>query len=151
RGALIIHRLCVLLDAERVYLELSTILEGEADLDFASIMVQLFTKVKIVDSNPKVYQHASSVIQSLVEEDINVKFLVQLDKLIRLLETPIFSYLRLQGRVSTQDVFSFSNSDLVLGKYEGGLKLWEGSLDLVKQLRLQIREGQLSLRGKRVL
>ncbi|KAF9593106.1 hypothetical protein IFM89_020170 [Coptis chinensis] len=56
-----------------------------------------------------------------------------------------------KGRVSTQDVFSFSNSDLVPGKYEGGLKLWEGSLDLVKQLHLQIQEGQLSLRGKRVL
>lgn len=42
------------------------------------------------------YQHASAIIQSLVEEDINVKFLVQLDKLIRLLETPIFAYLRLQ-------------------------------------------------------
>lgn len=36
------------------------------------------------------------MIQSLGEEDINVKFLVQLDKLIRLLETPIFAYLRLQ-------------------------------------------------------
>lgn len=42
------------------------------------------------------YQHASSVIQSLVEEDINVKFLVQLDKLINLMETPTFAYLRLQ-------------------------------------------------------
>ncbi|KAL5174646.1 Protein VAC14 [Glycine soja] len=83
RGALIIRRLCVLLNAERVYRELSTILEAESDLDFASIMVQT-------------YQHASAVIQSLVEEDINVKFLVQLDKLIRLLETPIFAYLRLQ-------------------------------------------------------
>ncbi|XP_057750361.1 protein VAC14 homolog isoform X2 [Arachis stenosperma] len=40
RGALIIRRLCVLLNAERVYRELSTILEGEPDLDFASIMVQ---------------------------------------------------------------------------------------------------------------
>ncbi|XP_074374095.1 glyceraldehyde-3-phosphate dehydrogenase, cytosolic-like [Apium graveolens] len=38
RGALIIRQLCVLLDAERVYRELSTILEGESDLDFASIM-----------------------------------------------------------------------------------------------------------------
>ncbi|KAH9794547.1 protein VAC14-like [Citrus sinensis] len=83
RGALIIRRLCVLLDAERVYRELSTILEGEADLDFACTMVQT-------------YHHASAVIQSLVEEDLNVKFLVQLDKLIRLLETPIFAYLRLQ-------------------------------------------------------
>jgi vacuole morphology and inheritance protein 14 len=31
----------VLLDAERVYRELSTILEGESNLDFASIMVQV--------------------------------------------------------------------------------------------------------------
>ncbi|CAN6295950.1 unnamed protein product [Urochloa humidicola] len=44
----------------------------------------------------QVYSHASCVIQSLGEEDINVKFLVQLDKLIRLLETPVFAYLRLQ-------------------------------------------------------
>ncbi|KAL6884580.1 hypothetical protein ACP4OV_010516 [Aristida adscensionis] len=44
----------------------------------------------------QVYSHASSIIQSLGEEDINVKFLVQLDKLIRLLETPVFAYLRLQ-------------------------------------------------------
>ncbi|XP_078161333.1 ARM repeat superfamily protein [Carex rostrata] len=42
------------------------------------------------------YHHASCVIQSLKDEDINIKFLVHLDKLIRLLETPIFSYLRLQ-------------------------------------------------------
>lgn len=41
RGALIIRRLCVLLDSERVYRELSKILEGEADLDFASTMVQV--------------------------------------------------------------------------------------------------------------
>lgn len=33
----------MLLDAERVYRELSTILEGEADLDFACIMVQVIT------------------------------------------------------------------------------------------------------------
>ena len=50
----------------------------------------------ICDLSLQTYQHASSVIQSLVEEDINVKFLVQLDKLVRLLETPIFAYLRLQ-------------------------------------------------------
>ncbi|XP_057963324.1 protein VAC14 homolog isoform X1 [Malania oleifera] len=137
RGALIIRRLCVLLDAERVYRELSMILEKEDDLDFASIMVQALNLILLTSSellelrvllkqslvNPagkdlfvslyaswchspmaiislcllaQTYQHASSVIQSLVEEDINVKFLVQLDKLIRLLETPIFAYLRLQ-------------------------------------------------------
>ncbi|CAN1796521.1 Protein VAC14 homolog [Linum perenne] len=137
RGALIIRRLCVLLDAERVYRELSKILEGEADLDFASMMVQALNLILLTSSElaelrdllkqslvnaagrdlfqslyaswchspvaiislcflVQVYQHASVVIQSLVEDDINVKFLVQVDKLIRLLETPIFAYLRLQ-------------------------------------------------------
>ncbi|KAL4569460.1 hypothetical protein LXL04_025098 [Taraxacum kok-saghyz] len=137
RGALIIRRLCVLLDAERVYRELSKILEGEADLDFASTMVQALNLILLTSSElsdlrdllkqslikapgqdlflslyaswshssmaiislcllAQAYQHASSVIQSLTEEDINVRFLVQLDKLIHLLETPIFAYLRLQ-------------------------------------------------------
>ncbi|KAF3613914.1 Protein VAC14 -like protein [Capsicum annuum] len=137
RGALIIRRLCVLLDAERVYRELSSILEGESDLDFASIMVQALNlilltaselsdlrdllKQSLINADGKnlflflyaswchspmaiislcllaqAYPHASSVIHLLVEEDINVKFLVQLDKLIHLLETPTFAYLRLQ-------------------------------------------------------
>lgn len=88
-----------------------------------------------------------------------------------------------QGRVSTQQVFGLSNSDLVPGKYEGGaisflaflfirsflccrwlnqlkswvpfclggLKLWEGSLDLIKALRSDIRTGLISFGGKRVL
>ncbi|KAL8535812.1 hypothetical protein ACS0TY_011448 [Phlomoides rotata] len=137
RGALIIRRLCVLLDAETVYRKLSTILQGECDLDFASIMVQALNLILLTSSElaylrdllkkalfndaaknlflalyaswchspmaiislcllAQTYQHASSVIQSLSEEDINVKFLVQLDKLIHLLETPTFAYLRLQ-------------------------------------------------------
>ncbi|KAJ6845055.1 protein VAC14-like protein isoform X1 [Iris pallida] len=137
RGALIVRRLCVLLDAERVYREFSTILEGEDDLEFASIIVQALNLILLTSSElaelrgllkqslvnaagrdlflslysswchssmatislcllAQAYRHASAIIQSLGEEDINVKFLVQLDKLIRLLETPIFAYLRLQ-------------------------------------------------------
>ncbi|KAH7652853.1 Vacuole morphology and inheritance protein 14 [Dioscorea alata] len=137
RGALIVRRLCVLLDAERVYREFSTILEGEHDLDFASTMVQalnliLLTSPELADLRnilkqsllnvtgkdlfvslyaswchsamatislcllAQAYHHASTIIQSLGEEDINSKFLIQLDKLIRLLESPIFAYLRLQ-------------------------------------------------------
>ncbi|KAJ1697081.1 hypothetical protein LUZ63_005593 [Rhynchospora breviuscula] len=42
------------------------------------------------------YDLANCVIQSLKDDDINIKFWVHLDKLVRLLETPIFSYLRLQ-------------------------------------------------------
>uniref|UniRef100_A0A7C8YYA4 protein-histidine N-methyltransferase n=1 Tax=Opuntia streptacantha TaxID=393608 RepID=A0A7C8YYA4_OPUST len=57
----------------------------------------------------------------------------------------------LKGRVSTQEVLKLSDSDLVPGKYEGGLKLWEGSLDLVKSLDSEIQKGNLSFEGKRVL
>lgn len=57
----------------------------------------------------------------------------------------------LKGRVNTADVFGVSNSDLVPGKYEGGLKLWEGSTDLVNALKHEIRDGQLSFKGKKVL
>ncbi|XP_030533878.1 histidine protein methyltransferase 1 homolog [Rhodamnia argentea] len=57
----------------------------------------------------------------------------------------------LKGRVSTHEVFSLSNSDLVPGKYEGGLKLWEGSMDLVNALQSEIQAGHLSFSGKRVL
>ncbi|GLJ48313.1 hypothetical protein SUGI_1019740 [Cryptomeria japonica] len=160
RGTLILRRLCVLLDAEKVYRELSTILEGEADLDFASVMVQALNLILLTSSElaelrallkqslsnkagedlfvalysswchspmatislcllAQAYQHASAVIQSLVEEDINVKFLVQLDKLIRLLETPIFTYLRLQL--------------LDLGRYPWLLKALYGLLMLLPQ------------------
>ncbi|CAM0872065.1 unnamed protein product [Alopecurus aequalis] len=127
RGALIVRRLCVLLGAEKVYREFSTILEKEVDLDFASTMVQALNlilltstelaelrsllKKSLVDSrgkdlfvslypswchSPMATISLCLLAQSLGEEDMNVKFLVQLDKLIRLLETPVFAYLRLQ-------------------------------------------------------
>ncbi|KAL3507246.1 hypothetical protein ACH5RR_032628, partial [Cinchona calisaya] len=65
-----------------------------------------------------------------------------------------------QGRVNTKEVFAFSNLDLVPGNMKivtvlicvaGGLKLWEGSLDLVKTLRSEMEDGKLSFSGKRVL
>ncbi|KAK4761252.1 hypothetical protein SAY87_006145 [Trapa incisa] len=160
RGALIIRKLCVLLEAEIVYRELSMILEGEADLDFASTMVQAMNLILLTSSEltelrdllkqslandsgkdlfvslyaswchapmaiislcllAQAYQHASVVIRRLGEEDINVKFLVQMDKLVRLLETPIFSYLRLQL--------------LDPGKYSWLLKVLYGLLMLLPQ------------------
>ncbi|CAM8994643.1 unnamed protein product [Rhodiola kirilowii] len=57
----------------------------------------------------------------------------------------------LKGRVSTKEVLALSNLDLVPGKYEGGLKLWEGSLDLVKALQSEVQDQKLSFTGKRVL
>uniref|UniRef100_A0A1D1ZJJ1 Protein VAC14 n=1 Tax=Anthurium amnicola TaxID=1678845 RepID=A0A1D1ZJJ1_9ARAE len=166
RGALIVRRLCVLLDAERVYREFSGILKGEGDLDFASVMVQALNLILLTSSEladlrallkqslvnsagkdlfislysswchspmatislcllAQAYHHASSVIQSLGEEDINVKFLVQLDKLIRLLETPIFAYMRLQL--------------LEPGKYTWLLKSLNGLLMLLPQQSVAFR------------
>lgn len=54
RGALIIRRLCVLLDAEKLYREFSTILELESNLDFASVMVQvvIFLSLKCTNEWP---------------------------------------------------------------------------------------------------
>ena len=80
-----------------------------------------------------------------------------------------------QGRVNTREVFGLPNSDLVPGVYEGklilldmvhviciisfrligfdkgGLKLWEGSIDLVKALEKETQTGNISFPGKRVL
>ncbi|CAH8306611.1 unnamed protein product [Eruca vesicaria subsp. sativa] len=57
----------------------------------------------------------------------------------------------LKGRVNTKEVFGLPNSDLVPGVYEGGLKLWEGSIDLVKALEKESQTGNISFSGKRVL
>ncbi|KAL8486920.1 hypothetical protein ACS0TY_023103 [Phlomoides rotata] len=56
-----------------------------------------------------------------------------------------------KGRVSTEEVFALTNSDLVPGKYEGGLKLWEGSLDLITALCSEMQDGELSFARKQVL
>lgn len=57
----------------------------------------------------------------------------------------------LKRRVNSQSIFNLPYSDLMLGKYEGGYKLWDCSVDLVETLRREIQDGQLSFRGKRVL
>ena len=41
--------------------------------------------------------------------------------------------------------------DLVLRIYKGRLKLWEGSLNLVKALRTKVQSDHLSFKGKQVL
>ncbi|KHJ44412.1 HEAT repeat protein [Trichuris suis] len=41
------------------------------------------------------YNHAAALVQSFCELEVDCQLLVEIDKLIQLLETPIFSYLRL--------------------------------------------------------
>ncbi|KAL0077486.1 vacuolar protein 14 C-terminal Fig4p binding-domain-containing protein [Phycomyces blakesleeanus] len=42
------------------------------------------------------YEHAAIMLQVFAEMDITVSMLVQVDKLVQLLESPVFTYLRLQ-------------------------------------------------------
>ncbi|CAJ2652600.1 unnamed protein product [Trifolium pratense] len=85
------------------------------------------------------YQHASTVIQSLVEEDINVKFLVQLDKLIRLLETPVFAYLRLQVIYSGSHTAEDGDVAVDSGNSHNGIN-FVARLNQFQQMQQQHRE-----------
>ncbi|KAM7461385.1 hypothetical protein LguiA_029506 [Lonicera macranthoides] len=57
-----------------------------------------------------------------------------------------------KGRVSVADIIGFAGSELISSsKFDGSLKSWDSSFDLVNVLKHEIRDGQLSFRGKRVL
>lgn len=56
-----------------------------------------------------------------------------------------------KGRVSVADIIGFTGSEAISSKSDGHLKSWDSSIDLVNVLKHEIRDGQLSLRGKRVL
>ncbi|KAI9305409.1 vacuolar protein 14 C-terminal Fig4p binding-domain-containing protein [Cunninghamella echinulata] len=44
----------------------------------------------------QVYEHAANMLQVFAELEITVNMLIQIDKLVQLLESPVFTYLRLQ-------------------------------------------------------
>ncbi|XP_031406769.1 uncharacterized protein LOC116215266 isoform X2 [Punica granatum] len=56
-----------------------------------------------------------------------------------------------KGRLSVADVIGFAGSEMISSKPDGYLKSWDSSIDLVNVLKHEIRDGQLSFRGKRVL
>ncbi|PON74889.1 S-adenosyl-L-methionine-dependent methyltransferase [Parasponia andersonii] len=56
-----------------------------------------------------------------------------------------------KGRVSVADIIGFNGSEIISSKPDGYLKSWDSSIDLVNVLKHEIRDGQLSFRGKRVL
>ncbi|XP_061367300.1 uncharacterized protein LOC133310392 [Gastrolobium bilobum] len=56
-----------------------------------------------------------------------------------------------KGKVSVADIIGFSGSETISSKSDGYLKSWASSIDLVNVLKHEIRDGQLSFRGKRVL
>ncbi|XP_057489965.1 uncharacterized protein LOC130775967 [Actinidia eriantha] len=56
-----------------------------------------------------------------------------------------------KGRISVADIIGFAGSEMISSKPDGMLKSWDSSIDLVNILKHEIRDGQLSFRGKRVL
>ncbi|CAI8592218.1 unnamed protein product [Vicia faba] len=56
-----------------------------------------------------------------------------------------------KGIVSVADIIGFGGSEIISSKQDGYLKSWASSIDLVSVLKNEIRDGQLSFRGKRVL
>ncbi|KAG5512961.1 hypothetical protein RHGRI_038630 [Rhododendron griersonianum] len=67
-----------------------------------------------------------------------------------------------KGRISVADIIGFAGSEMISSKPDGRsktycgfragfVKSWDSSIDLVNVLKHEIRDGQLSFRGKRVL
>lgn len=142
RGALIIRKLCALLDCRNIFMSLAStmITSNNDDIEFASTMVQTLNLILLTapellplrkaltgcfraDANPadkdtfltlfkcwcqnpvatfslcllaQSYDLSAALIHKFGEVDVTVGFLMQIDKLIQLLESPIFMKLRLQ-------------------------------------------------------
>ncbi|EAQ92189.1 hypothetical protein CHGG_00424 [Chaetomium globosum CBS 148.51] len=84
RGNLIIRQLCTSLSAERIYRTLADCIEKEEDVEFASIMVQNLNNNLIT----------APELAELRKRLRNLE--TKIDKLVQLLESPVFTYLRLQ-------------------------------------------------------
>ncbi|KAF3934308.1 hypothetical protein ABW19_dt0207303 [Dactylella cylindrospora] len=136
RGYLIIRRLCLNLNPERIYRTLAELIEKEEDVEFASTMVQLLNnnlmtapeigelrkRLRSLDTKDgqtlfialfrswchnavatfclcllaQAYEQASNLLSIFGELELSVSLLIQLDKLVQLLESPVFTYLRMQ-------------------------------------------------------
>ncbi|CAE7392185.1 vac14, partial [Symbiodinium microadriaticum] len=154
RGALIIRKLCALLDCQKIYRSLASIMV-KSDLEFCSTIVQtlnlilltapelsplrktlqdcvlqpqsdedIFTILfKCWSHNPvatfslcllsQTYDLSADLVHKFAEVDVTVGFLMQIDKLVQLIESPVFIRLRLQ----LLDVDSTFHADLLKSLY----------------------------------
>ncbi|CAI5468727.1 unnamed protein product [Closterium sp. Yama58-4] len=151
RGSIIIRHLCAMLDADKVLRELAFILQNESDCQFAATIVPtlsliLLTAPELAPIRSKLrrsfaapapaYEHAWCIVDALEESDLSLSLMVQMDKLVLLLETPIFSRLRLQvsglftcSRQFTHGVTMHSQSEARKYRFSSEMEL---SLPMVK-------------------
>jgi vacuole morphology and inheritance protein 14 len=138
RGALIIRKLCTLLNSEKIFISLASIMT-KTDPEFSSTMVQTLNLLLLTapelsplrktlensirggpeehqqvfltlfmcwSHNPvatfslcllsQAYDLSAELILKFANVDVTIGFLMQIDKLVQLLESPIFLKLRLQ-------------------------------------------------------
>lgn len=157
RGALVVRKMCSLLDASSIYMALAKILNDKADLEFVSLMVQTLNLILLTAPElaplrrslkrsfqadatetdkrtfsaifhcwthnavatfslcllAQAYELSSMLILKFAEVDVTVGFLMQVDKLVQLLESPIFIQLRLH----LLETESHSHADLLKSLY----------------------------------
>ncbi|RZC41579.1 Vac14 Fig4 bd domain containing protein [Asbolus verrucosus] len=100
RGSFIIRQLCVLLNAEDIYRNLAHILLNEPNLKFARLMVEHLNMILLTSS--ELFEMRSRLKELNTEVgrcgnlEVTVDFLMEIDKLVQLIESPIFAYLRLE-------------------------------------------------------
>jgi len=136
RGRLIVAALCETLGPRGIFETLARGLTSEADLDFASQMVQALNVLVLTSAealalrsllrkgvgtaegaalfrtlypawchNPasllsmclvaQAYEHAAELVMQFASLEITLPFLLQIDKLVQLVESPIFTHVRL--------------------------------------------------------
>uniref|UniRef100_A0A8C9G3S5 Protein VAC14 homolog n=1 Tax=Pavo cristatus TaxID=9049 RepID=A0A8C9G3S5_PAVCR len=112
RGAFIIRQLCLLLNAENIFHSMADILLREEDLKFASTMVHTLNTILLTSSELFQLRNQLKDLRTPVRApgvplggdrdtlsgdlEVTVDFLTEVDKLVQLIECPIFTYLRLQ-------------------------------------------------------
>ncbi|KFM68961.1 Protein VAC14-like protein, partial [Stegodyphus mimosarum] len=132
----IIRQLCILLNAEDIYLTLSEILVIYNDARFSCQMVHTLNSILLTSTElfelrnqlkdlktesswslfaclyrcwchspvatvslcllAQTYKHACDLLHLFADIEVTVDFLTEIDKLVQLIESPIFTYLRLQ-------------------------------------------------------
>ncbi|KAF1788544.1 Vacuole morphology and inheritance protein 14 [Phytophthora cactorum] len=138
RGSMIVRKLCVLLDAKSIYLIFAKVLGTEATLNLILLTANELEHLRDIlrrSFQPRAseddvevftalfpfslcllaqsYSLSAALISKFADIDASVGFLMQIDKLVQLLESPIFIHMRLQLLEIQEDY----HTDLVKSLY----------------------------------
>ncbi|KAF8260639.1 armadillo-type protein [Lactarius quietus] len=95
RGSLIIRQLCLNLSTERIYKAFAEILEKEECIVQKLSMI-LITSPELADFRRRLKSLETRAYEHAADLEMTVQILVQIDKLVQLIESPVFTYIRLQ-------------------------------------------------------